>query len=75
MALNRRFRLIAQDFIPATATTAQFNDIADDVNINATKVLGRRVFNTTTSKPVYATGDTAGAVWNDAVGVLAHTPV
>jgi hypothetical protein len=57
-----------------TATTAQLAAIGDAIN-TANKVIGRRVYNTTTNKPVYATGTAAGSVWNDAVGVLAHTPV
>lgn len=57
-----------------TATTAQLADITHAIN-TAYKFLGKQVFNTTLNKPVYATGSTAGSVWNDAVGVLAHTPV
>jgi hypothetical protein len=57
-----------------SATSAALAAIANAVN-TANKVAGKRVWNTTTLKPVYATGSTAGAVWNDAVGVLAHTPV
>lgn len=57
-----------------TATTAQLEDIAADINV-LYKYTGKQVFNTTLNKPVYATGSTAASVWNDAVGVLAHTPV
>lgn len=57
-----------------TATTAQLADIGHAIN-TADKFVGKDVFNTTTGKPVYAVGAAAGSVWNDAVGVLAHTPV
>lgn len=58
-----------------TATTAELADITDAINTDAYKVQGSKVYNTTTDQPVYAAGDTDGAVWNDAVGTLAHTPV
>ena len=75
MALNRRFRLIAQDFSPLKATTAQLEDVSDDVNISGLKELGQQVYNTTTTKPVYAQGTTPGSVWKDATGATVHTPV
>jgi len=58
-----------------TATTTELEDIADLVNTRIEKVAGYAVFNTTTGAPVWAIGDTDGAVWNDATGALAHTPV
>jgi microcystin-dependent protein len=58
----------------ATATTAELEDVGDDVN-TAGKFVGKRAFNTTTSKPVYATTATAGGVWVDATGATSHTPV
>lgn len=60
---------------PITATTAQLASLAAAVNTSAFKQAGLSVFNTNTGKPVYATGTGAAAVWNDAIGVLAHTPV
>ena len=75
MALNRRFRLIGQDFSPLQATTTQLEDINDDINISGIKELGQQVYNTTTSKPVYAQGAIPGAVWKDATGATVHTPV
>lgn len=56
-----------------TATTANLTSAAHAVNAVG-KVAGRSVFNTTTGKPVYATGPLATDVWNDATGTLAHTP-
>jgi hypothetical protein len=56
------------------ATSAQLANIAANVN-TSDKYQGKEVFDTTLNKPVYTVGSTAGSVWNDAVGVLAHTPV
>lgn len=55
------------------ATTAELNAIGNAVN-TAGKHAGRQVFNTTTSRPVYATGSTAASTWVDATGAVAHTP-
>ena len=60
---------------PVTATTTQLADITHAINTGADKVAGYPVFNTTTGIPVWATGNTDGAVWNDATGATAHTPV
>lgn len=57
-----------------TATTTELEDNSDPIN-TVLKFTGKAVFNTTTGKPVYATGTTAVAVWNDATGSTAHTPV
>ena len=57
-----------------TATSAELNDIADPIN-TAGKFAGRRVFNTTTNTPVYATGTATNDVWVDGTGATAHTPV
>lgn len=57
---------------PVTTTTAL---VAINDAINTTyKVEGKSVFNSTTGKPVWASGSTAGAVWKDATGAVAHTP-
>ena len=60
---------------PATATTAELDDITSTINTSASKVTGYSVFNTTTGAPVWATGAAAGSVWNDATGAVANTPV
>lgn len=58
-----------------TSTTTALADITDAINTGAAKVAGYQVFNTTTNTPVWAVGDTDGAVWVDGVGTTAHTPV
>ena len=58
-----------------TATTAELIDITDSINTSIFKKEGFMVFNETTNAPVWAVGDTDAAVWNDATGTLAHTPV
>jgi len=59
----------------AVVTTTNLADITHVINTAAGKKLGAWVFNTTTSMPVWAAGDTDGAVWLDATGATAHTPV
>lgn len=54
-------------------TTTIIEDISSRINTEG-KHDGKMIFNTTTNKPVYATGATAGAVWVDATGATAHTP-
>lgn len=56
-----------------TATTAQLIDAASDINGEG-KQEGKQVFNTTTNKPVYATGPATTDTWVDATGATAHTP-
>lgn len=56
------------------ATTAQLNSLTSDVNVTG-KFLGKFIFNTSTSKPVYSVGSAAASVWVDATGATAHTPV
>lgn len=58
-----------------TATTAQLNNLSHAINTVAAKVVGASVFNTDTSKPVWALGDTDAAAWVDATGTTVHTPV
>jgi len=55
------------------ATTAQLVDIAHPIN-TVGKQQGLQVFNTTTNKPVYATGTAAATVWVDASGATTHAP-
>ena len=57
-----------------SATTAQLADIAHAINTTA-KYTGKMVWNTTTTKPVWAAAGTSGALWHDATGATAHTPV
>lgn len=68
-----RVLTIGDDVI--TATTAQLADITDSINTDNAKRQGYRVFNSTTNIPVWAVGATDGAVWVDATGATAHTPV
>jgi len=56
------------------ATTAQLTDAADPVNVDGRKVAGYPVYNTTTSKPVWADGAGATDVWVEADGTTEHTP-
>ena len=56
------------------ATTAELENSAHIIN-TVGKFIGRRAWNGTTAKWVYSTGTAATAVWNDAVGALAHTPI
>jgi len=60
--------------VPVTSTTTALVDIGNAIN-TAGKVIGKEVFNTTTGLPVWAVGTTAGALWNNATGTTAHTPV
>lgn len=71
---DRRYAQLKHDHI-VTETTTNLADVAHDINVSNDKVAGYVVFNTTTSKPVWAVGDTAAAVWVDATGSTAHTPV
>lgn len=57
-----------------TATTAQLEDITDDIN-TVDKILDRTLKNSTTKKIVTADGPAAADVWVDATGATAHTPV
>jgi hypothetical protein len=56
------------------ATSAELASVTHIIN-TVGKYIGRRVWNGTTGKWVYATGSAAADVWNDAVGALAHTPI
>lgn len=58
-----------------TSTTTNLEDISASINTSDAKEEGVVVFNTTTNKPVYATGNADGDVWVDATGSTAHTPV
>lgn len=65
--------LVISDYT-TTHTTAELAAIGNAINTIG-KYAGRFVFNATTSKPVWAVGTTAAAVWVDATGATAHTPV
>ena len=58
----------------APVTTAQLEDISHWINTSANKVLGAQVYNTTTSKPVWADGTADGSTWSDATGSIVHSP-
>lgn len=62
-------------FRPPTATSAALNAIGNAINTGAAKVQGTMVYNTTTDNPVYAVGNTDGAVWVDGAGTTVNTPV
>jgi hypothetical protein len=55
-------------------TSTNLEDKTDVVN-TVGKYYGKRMWNYTTSKFVYAVGPAVTDVWNDAVGSLAHTPI
>jgi len=54
-------------------TTTALEDITDAVNVG--KHEGKQEWNTTTGRPVWASGDAVGDVWVFADGTTAHTPV
>lgn len=55
-------------------TTTNLANISNGVNA-ANKYLGKRVYNVTLNRPVYADGSAAGAVWVFSDGTTAHTPI
>ena len=59
---------------PEAYTTAQLNDISTAVNTSGFKQVGYSVFNTTLSRPVWATGSGGAATWVDSDGSVVHTP-
>ena len=56
-----------------TSTTAALASVGGAIN-TAGKFVGKQVWNTTTSQPVWAVSAAAGGVWADAQGVTKHTP-
>lgn len=58
---------------PVTFTTTQLEDVAAQVNLE--KHEGKEVWNTTTGRPVWASGPLAADVWVDHAGTTVHTPV
>ena len=59
----------------AESETVHLEDIADDINTSADKVLGFPVRNIDTGVLVFASGNTDGAVWHYYDETTAHTPV
>lgn len=57
------------------ATTTELEDVGNAINTDTLKVAGYMVYNTTTSKPVWAVGPDADSLWNLSDSTLAHTPV
>lgn len=60
--------------IQKDTTTAALEAVADIVNVSG-KTTGRRLFNVTSGRWVYAGGATASSVWKFPDGTTAHTPV
>lgn len=60
--------------VAITSNTTSLEDVTHAIN-TTDKRTGLMVYNTTTNKPVWADGTTAGSVWVDATGATAHTPV
>ena len=56
-------------------TDAALNSLTNAVNTNVGKVQGAMVYNTSQDAPVYAVGNTDGAVWVDGAGTTVNTPV
>jgi len=56
-----------------TGTNTGLNDITNAINTE-NKYAGKRVWNTSDNRPVYAVGSAAGDVWNDAAGSTYNTP-
>lgn len=70
MSVSQALRQVGQI---QTFTTTQLEDISAQVNLE--KVEGKQVWNTTTGRPVWASGPLAADVWVDHAGTTVHTPV
>ena len=57
-----------------SGSSTNLNSVAAAINTTG-KFAGKRVWNTTANRPVWATGATAASVWVYADGTTAHTPV
>ena len=70
-------RAVKEDYgtVPATATTAQLEDVSHAINTAATKVEGYMVKNLTTGLFVFANGNADADTWKLGTGTVAHTPV
>ena len=58
-----------------TSTDAALNAIANAINTDPGKIQGAMLYNTDQDLPVYATGNTDGAVWVDGNGDTVNTPI
>ena len=58
-----------------TATTANLEDVSNDINTNVNKVEGSMYFNITTNVPVWSVGNADDDVWVNALGSATHTPI
>lgn len=59
---------------PFVSTTAALAAVGNAIN-TTDKHQGKMVWNSTTSKPVWANGPLAADLWKDSTGATAHTPV
>ena len=60
---------------PDIATSTELDDKTSSINNNPGKAKGFMCFNTTTSTPVYANGNTDVSPWFNTVGGVVHAPV
>lgn len=58
---------------PLVGLTADFTSAASSLN-TINKAAGRLAFNSTTNKPLWATGSTPTSTWVNATGAVEHTP-
>ncbi len=73
--LNQVFREIENTFnIPSKYIDAQFQDADSSVNTNY-KEEGRQVWDSTSKKPVWATGKNPIDTWVFSDGTVAYSPV
>lgn len=68
-ATDGKFVQLSQSSIPIG-----FNNAANIVNSTG-KYVGKMVFDTSTNRPVFATGSLSTSTWNFADGTIAYTPV
>lgn len=61
-------------YVMKNSFTTNLNDISNAIN-TTNKEMGKRVYNFTTNKAVWAVGPDPGDIWVDSVGATAHTPV
>jgi len=61
--------------ITVSETSTNLLDITHAINTGALKVASYQVWDSTNLQPVWAAGDTDGAVWVDGAGTTVHTPV
>ena len=55
-------------------TTTNIEAIANIINTSPLKIKGKMIFNSTTNKPLWASGNANNSTWLDATGSIAHTP-